>query len=81
MESNVFVGHHCPRCGTTIGLYGSVGGTPKCPVCGGPLQASPGGPKTHVLANVKCSGCGASFGIISVVGDEPKCPSCGTNLK
>ena len=81
MESNVFIGHHCPRCNTTIGTYASVGGTPTCPGCGGPLQAAPGGPQTQVLANVVCSGCGSRFGMVSVVGGEAKCPTCGKKLK
>lgn len=81
MESNVFVGHHCPDCNTTIGLLASVGGeTPCCPGCGGPLQAASGGPQTQVLANVTCKGCGSRFGMISVVGGKAKCPSCGIPL-
>jgi ribosomal protein S27E len=80
MESNVFVGHYCPKCGTTIATFVSVGGTPKCPGCGGPLQAAPGGPKTKVLANVTCPGCGSKFGMVSVVGGEANCPSCGEKL-
>ena len=81
MEGNVFIGHHCPKCNTTIGTMASVGGTPRCPGCGGPLQAASGGPQTQVLANVKCKGCGSYFGMVSVVGGKAKCPSCGTNLK
>ncbi len=81
MEGNVFVGHHCPKCNTTIATMASVGGTPKCPGCGGPLQAAPGGLETQVLANVTCKDCGSYFGMVSVVGGKAKCPNCGTNLK
>jgi hypothetical protein len=81
MEGNVFIGHHCPNCNTTIATTVSVGGTPCCPGCRGPLQAAPGGPKTQVLANVKCKSCGSHFGMVSVVGGEAKCPNCGKNLK
>ena len=81
MEGNVFIGHHCPKCNTTIATMASVGGTPKCPGCGGPLQAAPGGLETQVLANVTCKDCGSYFGMVSVVGGKAKCPNCGTNLK
>ena len=81
MEGNVFVGHHCPKSNTTSATMASVGGTPKCPGCGGPLQAAPGGLETQVLANVTCKDCGSYFGMVSVVGGKAKCPNCGTNLK
>lgn len=77
METNVFIGHHCPVCKTTIGTYSSVGGRPSCPGCGGPLVAAPGGPKTTVIANAKCKKCGFSAGLFSSVGGEAACPQCG----
>ena len=80
MESNVFIGHHCPKCKTTIAIYEATGENPTCPGCGGPLQAASDGPETQVLANVTCKSCGSSFGLISVVGGSAKCPSCGNNL-
>jgi len=81
MEGEVFIGHHCPHCGTTIGLAAGVGGQLKCPGCGGPMQSAPGGPNMKVLTNVKCNNCGSMFGMISIVGsDSPKCPSCGKPL-
>ena len=81
MEGNVFIGHHCPNCKTTIGTHASVGGEPKCPGCGGLLQAASGGPEIQVLANVTCKGCGSKFGMVSVVGGKATCPGCGQNLK
>ena len=80
MESNVFIGHHCPKCGTTVGVATAVGSSLKCPGCGGPMQAAPGGPSVKVLSNVKCKQCGSSFGVISVVGAQPNCPCCGSAL-
>lgn len=77
MESNVFIGHHCPRCGATIATYVSVGGPASCPGCGGPLVAASGGPPTTVIANAKCNKCGFSAGLFSSVGGEAKCPQCG----
>jgi len=81
MEGSVFIGHHCPKCNTTVGVLASVGDTPRCPGCGGALQASPGGPQTQVLANITCEGCGSQFGMVSAVGGKAKCPSCGKALK
>ncbi len=82
MDAEVFVGHHCPKCGTTIALSAGVGGPLRCPGCGGPMQAAPGGPNTRVLTNVKCKNCGSQFGMISVVGTESvNCPSCGKPLQ
>lgn len=80
MEINVFFGHHCPRCKTTIGSYALVGGEPVCPGCGGPLVATPGGPKTTAIANASCEKCRAHFGLVSIVGGEAKCPNCGGPL-
>lgn len=77
MESNVFIGHHCPRCGTTIGTYTSVGGIPSCPGCGGPLVAGSGGPPVTVIANANCKKCGFSAGLFSAVGGRAQCPKCG----
>ena len=80
METNVFFGHHCPSCNTTIGTYASVGGKPVCPGCGGPLVAAQGGPKTTTISNASCKECGARFGLLSIVGGEAKCPHCGGAL-
>ena len=81
MESNVFIGHHCPRCRTTIGAYASISGPAACPTCGGPLQAAPGGPKTNAIANAKCNACGFSAGLFVSVGGAPRaCPKCGTPM-
>lgn len=80
MESNVFIGHHCPKCGMTIGTYVSVGGAAACPGCDGPLVAASGGPKTTVIANARCNRCGFGAGLFSSVGDEAKCPQCGGSV-
>jgi len=80
MDANVFIGHHCPKCGSTVGLAAGVGGKLTCPGCGGPMQAAPGGPKVQVLANVTCRSCGSQFGLISAVGGAAKCPQCGSAL-
>lgn len=80
MEANVFIGHHCPKCGTTIGTYASVGGQAVCPGCGGPLVAAPGGPPVTVIANASCKKCGFHTGLLSVVGGQAKCPGCGGPL-
>jgi ribosomal protein S27E len=77
MESNVFIGHHCPKCGTTIATYASIDGAASCPGCGGPLVVASGGPRTIVIANAKCKKCGFSAGLFSCVGGEAKCPQCG----
>ena len=79
-ETNVFFGHHCPQCGTTIGTAVSTGPL-SCPGCGGPMQAAPGGPRTRTLANVECKKCHSTYGMISSVGDELlRCPNCGEPL-
>lgn len=75
--SEVFVGHYCPSCKTSIGVYAIVGGKGACPGCGGPLQAASGGPKTRVITNFCCDSCGARVGMLSVVGGDAKCPGCG----
>lgn len=81
MDAEVFVGHHCPKCGTTIGLSAGVGGPLRCPGCGGPMQAAPGGPQVRALANVQCKSCGSRFGAMIVVGSKSiNCPSCGKPL-
>ncbi|MFH1236436.1 MAG: hypothetical protein V1685_05905 [Parcubacteria group bacterium] len=77
MESNVFIGHHCPKCGTTIATYAAIGGAASCPGCGGPLVAASDGPRTTVIANAKCNKCGFRAGMFSCVGGEAKCPQCG----
>lgn len=77
METNVFIGHHCPKCHTTIGTYASFGGQAVCPGCGRPLVAASGGPQVTVIANASCKKCGFSAGLFSSVGGEAKCPSCG----
>ena len=82
MDAEIFIGHHCPVCGTTIGISAGVGGPLRCPGCGGPMQAAPNGPDIHVLTNVKCKNCGSMFGMMSVVGTKSiNCPSCGKPLK
>lgn len=81
MDAEVFVGHHCPKCETTVALSAGVGGPLRCPGCGGPMQAASGGPNTRVLTNVQCKNCSSKFGMISVVGTESvNCPSCGKPL-
>jgi DNA-directed RNA polymerase subunit RPC12/RpoP len=82
IEANVFFGHHCSRCGTTIGVAAAVGiGTLTCPVCGGPMEAAPGGPPVRNLANVVCKKCGSVFGmIVSVGSSDIRCPKCGEPL-
>jgi len=74
-EANVFFGHHCPKCGTTVGVAASIG-SQTCPGCGGPMQATPGGPPTRAIANVVCKKCGTQVGMMVSVGGEPRCPSC-----
>ena len=80
MESNVFIGHHCPRCHTTIGTYVSVGGSAVCPGCGGLLVAAAGGPHVTVIANAQCKKCGTQIGLLSVIGGKATCPSCGASF-
>lgn len=82
MDSSVFIGHHCPRCKTTVGVTASIGGgDPRCPGCGGPLIAAGGGPKTTVIANAKCTRCSFSAGLYSAVGGDAACPKCGGQLE
>lgn len=82
MNGEVFIGHHCSVCGTTIGVSGGVGGPLNCPGCGGPMQAAPGGPSVRVLTNVSCKNCGTKIGMMSVVGtDSVNCPSCGESIE
>lgn len=80
MESNVFIGHHCPRCNTTIGAYASIGGAGVCPGCGGPLVAAAGGPPVAAIANAHCTSCGTQIGLLSVVGGKATCPTCGNSF-
>lgn len=75
-KSEVFIGHHCPKCDTSVGVYSSVGGEGRCPKCGGQLQAAPGGPKMRTITNFCCDSCGAKVGMLSVVGGEARCPGC-----
>jgi hypothetical protein len=78
-EANVFFGHHCPACGTTIGA--AVGFGPlRCPGCGGAMQAAPGGPATRTIANVSRKHCGTKIGMLISAGGEAKCPGCGQLL-
>ena len=79
-DTDVFIGHHCPHCRTTVGVMASVGGTPICPGCGGELQAASGGPDVKVLTNVICNSCGSQTGMMSVIGGEANCPTCGNRL-
>jgi transcription initiation factor IIE alpha subunit len=76
MKSDIFFGHHCPRCRSTVGISVTVGGEGKCPGCGGPLQAATGGPPTTMIANFKCEHCGARVGMLSAVGEQAACPGC-----
>ena len=78
-EANVFFGHHCPRCGTTIGFAAAIGNL-RCPGCGGPMQAGSGGPPIRNLANFRCKRCGSMIGMLTSVGNATiKCPSCGAD--
>ena len=79
-ESEVFVGHHCPKCKTTVGVYSIIGGHGVCPACEGPLRASSGGPHTRVITNFCCDSCGAKVGMLSVVGGRATCPGCGKEI-
>jgi len=83
MGAELFAGHHCPRCGSVVGLSVGVGGGElHCPGCGGPMQAAPGGPNMRILTNVNCKNCGTRIGLLTVVGgDSPNCPSCGKPLQ
>lgn len=81
MDVNVFVGHHCPRCGTVIGIYSSVGGGElRCPGCGGEMRAAKGDPKVTVIANARCANCNLFIGVYSGVGGDGCCPNCGGAL-
>lgn len=75
-DLEVFVGHYCPSCKTSVGLYAGVGGLGKCPGCGGPLQAAHGGPKTRTLTNFTCPKCGFGVGLMVVQGGDASCPGC-----
>jgi hypothetical protein len=80
-DADIFIGHHCPNCGTTIGVVVGVGGgTQRCPGCGGPMQAGKGGPGVQVLTNVTCKGCGSQYGMITAIGGKATCGSCGGPL-
>ena len=81
MNTDVFVGHHCPKCKTTIGTFAQVGGEPRCPGCGGPLVAAEGGPNVTVIANARCTQCDFSAGLFSAVGGNGTCPQCGGKLE
>lgn len=76
MKSDVFIGHHCPKCRTTVGVSSTVGGDGTCPGCGGPLIAEKGGPQMASVANYTCPECKSYFGMLSIVGGEAKCPRC-----
>ena len=76
-ETEVFTGHYCPKCRTTVGVYLIVGGQGACPGCGGPLQAELGGPQTRVITNFCCESCGARIGMLTAVGGNAVCPGCG----
>ena len=76
-SAEVYFGHYCPKCGTTIGVAAAAGASLRCPGCGGPMQAARGGPEVHVLANVTCKQCHSAFGLLTIVGGPLKCPSCG----
>lgn len=78
--SEVFVGHYCPTCNTSIELYVVAGGPGKCPGCGGPLQAAPCGPQGRTITNFTCGDCGHSVGLMVVQGGDAKCPGCGTPI-
>lgn len=75
MQADVFVGHYCPTCNSSIGMVTAIGGLPPCPGCGGPLQAAVGGPRTTSIANASCQ-CGVQIGLLTVVGGEAVCPRC-----
>ncbi len=79
MAAHVFTGHYCPTCKTSIGLAVGLGAELRCPGCGGPFQAAPGGPKIPVVANVACKKCG--FAASLKVGGDDNCPSCGEPLR
>ncbi len=76
MKSDVFFGHHCPKCGATVGVSSTVGGEGRCPGCRGPLLAGSGGPPTTAIANFECDHCGAKVGMLSVAGGHATCPGC-----
>lgn len=80
MKSEVFFGHHCPNCQTTVGVSAIVGGEGRCPGCGGPLASSEGGPAVTNIANFVCDGCGARVGMLTVVGGAAQCPGCRKNI-
>jgi len=82
MNTDVFVEHHCPRCGTTIGISAAVGvGDQHCPGCGGPLVAGSGGQNVTVIVNAKCTECDFSASLYSAVGGDSSCPQCGGKLE
>jgi len=82
MDAELFAGHHCPRCGSVVGLSVGVGGELRCPGCAGPMQTAPGGPNMRILTNVNCKNCGTRIGLLTVVGsDSLNCPSCGKSLQ
>lgn len=76
MKSDVFFGHRCPRCRSSVGMSVALGGVGSCPGCGGPLIAGKGGPQMTSVANYTCPGCKSYFGMLSIVGGEAKCPQC-----
>lgn len=70
VETDIYFGHFCPKCGTAIGTAVSVGGPLTCPGCGGPMTTAPGGPQTTSRANVECPSCHAKIGFIGVHGPD-----------
>lgn len=80
MKSEVYFGHHCPTCNTTVGVLASVGGVARCPGCKGPLIAAAGSPRTESIANFKCEHCGTQVGLLSVVGGRARCPGCKAEI-
>lgn len=77
MSAQVFYGHRCPRCGTTIDVDASVtiGGSPKnnpvCPTCGADMVPNPNARGTTL--NAYCRKCNSMSGMVN----SDVCPDCG----
>ena len=74
MQSDMYVGHHCEKCGAKTGFAMNVGGKLTCS-CGAPMQVDSSKNAQHVRTNVSCA-CGG-YSCAFVITDGPiTCPNC-----
>lgn len=71
MKVGTGFGQRCPKCGTTIDVFATVGGDPsKCPSCGTTMVPNPA---ASITANAYCRKCNSLAGITN----SDRCPQCG----